>query len=116
MPQHNGLMIRHIFPPFRIPADTVNELFKRFEDKLRDVGDGNVAGYERLLEEFEAVLKPTNYFVLTVKKYLADLYGFAPGFTYPELPPEKLDRKIEYAYAFLNTIAKVDPGFPKARI
>jgi hypothetical protein len=53
--------------------------------------------------------------VMTVKKYLADLYGATSGFQYNQLSPERLDMKIKYYQEFLDVIGKVDPGYPKVR-
>ena len=52
---------------------------------------------------------------MTVKKYLADLYGCTPGFQYNQLTEERLDKKISYYQNFLETIGKVDPGYTKVR-
>ena len=51
--------------------------------------------------------------VLTLEKYLADLYGFAPGFQYHELSKERLEKKIAYYKHFLSVVSKVDPGLTK---
>ena len=58
-------------------------------------------------------MAPTHYIVLTVKKYLGDLYGFVKGYRYPELPAEKLLAKIEYLREFVDVISMADPGYPK---
>ena len=50
---------------------------------------------------------------MTVKKFLADLYGFAQGYQYNQLNEERLNKKIIYYQNFLDTIGKVDPGYTK---
>ena len=52
---------------------------------------------------------------MTVKKFLADLYGCTPGYQYNQLNEERLDKKISYYQNFLETIGKVDPGYTKVR-
>ena len=52
---------------------------------------------------------------MTVKKFLADLYGCTPGYQYNQLNEERLDKKIYYYQNFLETIGKVDPGYTKVR-
>lgn len=52
---------------------------------------------------------------MTVKKFLADLYGCTPGYQYNQLNEERLDKKISYYQNFLETIGKVDPGYTKWR-
>ncbi len=51
--------------------------------------------------------------MLTVKKFLGDLYGLTTGFTYRELSRERFERKIEYMRDFIETVSKVDPGYTK---
>lgn len=50
---------------------------------------------------------------MTVKKFLADLYGNTEGYLYNQLNEERLEKKIQYYQEFLDTIGKVDPGWPK---
>ena len=69
----------------------------------------NFTEYEALLEKISPKLASTHYIVLTVKKYLGDLYGFVKGYRYPELPEEKLLAKIKYLREFVDTISKADP-------
>ena len=52
---------------------------------------------------------------MTVKKFLADLYGCTPAYQYNQLNEERLDKKISYYQNFLDTIGKVDPGYTKVR-
>ena len=47
--------------------------------------------------------------VMTVKKYLADLYLTGAG---SNSDPEKLMKKIKYYQEFLDVIGKVDRGYP----
>jgi hypothetical protein len=65
------------------------------------------------LDKFSSRLAPTHYILLTVKKYLSDLYGVMKGYAYHELTDEKFDRKINFLTEFIETIEKVDPGYPK---
>lgn len=51
--------------------------------------------------------------VMTVKKFLADLYGYTQGYQYNQLSEERLEKKIMYYQNFLDTIGKVDPGYTK---
>ncbi len=53
--------------------------------------------------------------VLTVKKFLGDLYGLTTGFTYRELNRERFEKKIEYMREFIDAVSKVDPGYTKWR-
>ena len=39
-----------------------------------------MTAYEALLEKISPKLASTHYLVLTVKKYLGDLYGFVKGY------------------------------------
>lgn len=91
----------------------VEEVCMRFDDKVRGIKLGDVEAYETILEKMLEELEPTHYLVLTVKKYLCDFYGFLQGYKYNELPVEKFKAKIQYGQEFLETIAKVDSGFPK---
>ena len=50
---------------------------------------------------------------MTVKKFLADLYGYTQGYQYNQLSEERLEKKIMYYQNFLDTIGKVDPGYTK---
>jgi hypothetical protein len=67
------------------------------------------------LDKFSSRLAPTHYILLTVKKYLADLYGVVKGYAYNELPEEKSERKINFLTEFIATLEKVDEGYPKVR-
>jgi hypothetical protein len=50
---------------------------------------------------------------MTVKKYLADIYGYRPGYQYNQLSQKKIDLKIQFCKEFIQTIGLVDPGFTK---
>ncbi len=52
---------------------------------------------------------------MTVKKYLADLYGCTEGYHYNTLSEERLLKKIQFYSEFLETVGSVDPGFTKVR-
>ena len=63
---------------------------------------------------FEVIKKPTYahfstfFLVMTIKKYLADLYVISDL--------EKLTLKIKYYQEFLDVIGKVDRGYPPVRL
>jgi hypothetical protein len=50
---------------------------------------------------------------MTVKKYLADIYGYRPGYLFNQLSQEKLDAKVRFCKEFISTIGLVDPGYTK---
>ena len=58
-------------------------------------------------------MAPTHYVMLTIKKFLGDLYGNAEGFGYGELTRERMANKIKFLEEFKDTIVKVDPGYTK---
>ena len=51
--------------------------------------------------------------VMTVKKYLADIYGYRPGYLFNQLSQDKIDAKIRFSKEFISTIGLVDPGLTK---
>ena len=50
---------------------------------------------------------------MTIKKYVADIYGNREGFKYNQISKDQIDIKIEYAQQFLDVVGKVDPGTTK---
>ena len=52
---------------------------------------------------------------MTIKKYMADIYGNREGFKYNQISKDQIDIKIEYAQQFLDVVGKVDPGTTKVR-
>ena len=52
---------------------------------------------------------------MTIKKYVADIYGNREGFKYNQIPQDQIDIKIDYAQQFLDVVGKVDPGTTKVR-
>ena len=60
----------------------MNAYIKGCQTRLHNVEGSDVLEYEKILEEFLERLKPTHYLVLTVKKFLGDLYGLTNGFLY----------------------------------
>ena len=97
----------------RYSAKEMENICEECNDDLFATNSSSVQAYEALLEKISPKLASTHYIVLTVKKYLGDLYGFVKGYRYPELPEEKLLAKIEYLREFVDTISKADPGYPK---
>ena len=57
----------------------------------------------------------TIFSVMTLKKYLADLYGTVEGYNFHLLSDDQLDLKIRYSQEFLQVIGLVDPGLSKVR-
>ena len=53
---------------------------------------------------------------MTIKKYLADMYGTLDGYKLHQISGEKMDMKIQFYNEFLDVIGKVDPGLTKVRI
>ena len=100
----------------RRTAASIRAYIESCQDTLHNIVGNDVESYERVLEDFQQHLKPTHYVVLTVKKFLGDLYGLTAGFTYKELSRERFDNKIEYLRDFISTISKVDPGYTKVRV
>ena len=66
---------------------------------------GNILEYEKCLESFKSKLHNNHYIVMTVKKFLADLYE--------DFDIENMPKKIQYYQEFLDVMSKVDPGYPK---
>ena len=60
----------------------MNDYIKQCQSRLHQVNGNDVIAYEGILEEFLERLKPTHYLVITVKKFLGDLYGLTNGFLY----------------------------------
>ena len=52
---------------------------------------------------------------MTIKKYVADIYGNREGFKYNQISKDQIDIKIDYAQQFLDVVGKVDPGTTKVR-
>ena len=50
---------------------------------------------------------------MTVKKYLADIYGYRAGYLFNQLSQDKIDAKIRFSKEFISTIGLVDPGLTK---
>ena len=115
-------------------AQSVEDYINYCDDILYDTFENDVEKYEKLIQEFTQRLHPdhyigryflrknkqtnfTNFFsmfsVMTVKKFLADLYGYTQGYQYNQLSEERLEKKIMYYQNFLDTIGKVDPGYTK---
>ena len=72
--------------------------------------------YERLLEEWEPRLASTHYVMITIKKFLGDLYGNAKGYEYGQLTKARMEAKVKFLEEFKDTIGKVDPGCTKVMI
>jgi len=89
--------------------DVIDDCYER----LQGVASRDVIGYEELLADFEAILWPTHYMVLTIKKYLGDLYGLTEGYLYPQLNMERFQKKIDYLRDYIKAIEKVDGGLTK---
>lgn len=53
---------------------------------------------------------------MTIKKYIADIYGNKEGFKYNQMSGSQIDLKIKYAQEFLNVVGMVDPGTTKVNI
>ena len=71
-------------------------------------------GIVTLLSFFFILLIPF-FSVMTLKKYLADLYGTVEGYNFHLLSDDQLDLKIRYSQEFLQVIGLVDPGLSKVR-
>ena len=52
---------------------------------------------------------------MTIKKYIADIYGNREGFKYHQLSGSQIDLKIKFCQDFLNVIGMVDPGTTKVK-
>ena len=94
----------------------MEELVNSYDKILFDTYGNDVLRYEELIELFGKRLRPTHYQMITVKKYLGDLYGLTPGFVYDELSSERLDLKIKYLREYNEVIGKVDGGCSKVRL
>ena len=114
----------------------VHETTERCAGKLEETREGAVNDYLNLLDEFDTILHPNHYtsrccvmsgfrfpnsddpFLklfadMTIKKYLADIYGNKEGFKYNQLSASQIDLKIKYAQEFLSVVGVVDPGTTK---
>ena len=68
---------------------------------VTDAGEGCFEIYESLLEKFSALLAPSHYVILTLKKYIADVT--------PQTAEKLQGQKISYLKDFIKTAEKVDP-------
>ncbi len=64
---------------------SIVEFIEGCQKILLNTEGNDVLAYETILEDFSKHLRPTHYLILTVKKFLGDLYGLTEGFTYREL-------------------------------
>ena len=101
-----------MYVSFRLLASEVESFCADCEAELHGGVEHDLDSYEALLEKFSDRLVPSNYIILTVKKYIADLIGSGGAM----VTKEQLDKKIKYLKDFVRIIEKVDPGYPKVSL
>ena len=52
---------------------------------------------------------------MTIKKYIADIYGNREGYKLHQLTESQIDLKIKFSKEFLDVVGKVDPGTTKVK-
>ena len=97
-------------------AQEVEEIVNESDRILHDTYGHDVLKYEQILLDFRSKFKETHYLVLTVKKFLGDLYGLCEGFEYPKLSLERFQRKIDFLKDFIDVVNHVDPGYTRVII
>ena len=91
------------------PGSLVAGLRREVEDMLEMTGQADHGGLEWLVTMYQGCLHPRHALLLTIKRYLINIYGRSPDAS----QPEHLERKIEYCGQILEACEVVMPG--KAR-
>ena len=112
-PRNICWLIFSIFIPFSEASKDIEEFVEDCDRILRNTFEHDLDRYEQFLQDWKHRLSPTHYVMLTVKKFLGDLYGNAEGYSYGELTRERMENKIKFLEEFKDTIEKVDPGCTK---
>ncbi|KAG5674228.1 hypothetical protein PVAND_004208 [Polypedilum vanderplanki] len=94
-------------------AETIKESLKALQDEVKCTK--SVEFLESSLEEYEGILNPNHYIMMSMKSSLVDAYGHLKGFQYHELPELYLRRKIDLCEDLLSILDIFEKGKSRAR-
>jgi hypothetical protein len=102
-------------------ASTVREMLKALQNEIdeqcqKSEMEHNIVEYlESSLEEYEGLLHPNHYIIISIKNALIDSYGHREGYLLSELPDVLLRRKIDLCEELLAILDVFESGKSRAR-
>ncbi|KAL7039689.1 hypothetical protein ACKWTF_000068 [Chironomus riparius] len=99
--------------PMEIPAESIRESLKALQNEIECTN--SVEFLEFSLEEYEGILHPNHYIMISMKSALIDSYGHMKSYLLAELPDILLHRKIELCEELLSILDIFEKGMSRAR-
>jgi hypothetical protein len=96
-----------------IPAESIRESLKALQNEIECTN--SIEFLEFSLEEYEGILHPNHYIMISMKSALIDSYGHMKGYLLAELPDILLSRKIELCEELLSILDIFEKGMSRAR-